>query len=225
MRVLTCGRGESRLRQPQHRDLEQVSPSAISVIAADSATSLVGYGATLLAGLLTGAVGGAVVSASHERAERFRERMIEAAEGFLTKGSAFERLVYEEVHAPVIELFFGRGRGSEPITVLDELYGRFQSNAQDAFRDLLGASERVRIVFASNMAASRAVGETTTAYVGVFNFYHRFLSGGIVTAQNVTLDAYAEETNGVFATLGTARAQFVSAVNEAIRGRGLTRVV
>jgi hypothetical protein len=48
-----------------------------------AATSVLSYVGTLVAGVLTGAIGGAVVTTSHERSERFRERMIVAANGYL----------------------------------------------------------------------------------------------------------------------------------------------
>lgn len=56
---------------------------AVSMLVADAATSALTYLGTLVAGILTGAVGGAVITASHERSERSRDRMMQASTDFL----------------------------------------------------------------------------------------------------------------------------------------------
>jgi hypothetical protein len=61
---------------------------------ADAATEVLSYAGTLLAGVLTGAVGGAVVTTSHERAERFRERMMIAATELLDAVDEFSGALY-----------------------------------------------------------------------------------------------------------------------------------
>jgi hypothetical protein len=66
--------------------------------ATDSGGSFLSYVGTLLAGVLGGAIGGAVISATHERAERFRERMITAATDFLNASNQAAQAFYDFRH-------------------------------------------------------------------------------------------------------------------------------
>lgn len=146
-----------------------------TLLLAASATSALSYVGTLIAGVVTGAVGGALVTTSHERTERFRERMMLAATDYVAVVDEYDSAVRDFTLAILEQVREHLGPGASVKMTVGELLaeaGLGPAQLHDRVRQHLlpqsdkvaAARRRVEIVFPADAGTESCMTTISEVY-------------------------------------------------------------